>query len=418
MLEVDVCVGVGVGVGVKSKGVKSVVEKRLVLPFNGLKDDNLCCGIRQNHGLYTQCESVVVNGEEYCKKCSGEARKNPSGKPNYGRIEDRVALPIMSYRDPKGKSPTSYKKVMKKLKISYEEAMEEAGKRNIILDEIHFVEDKVIEKKVKIQEASDKKKGRPKKEKKILEISDDSSSDLFASLVAKANEEVEDVVEESESESVVSESESVADSIIDVVLEKSMDVVVNHEKKEKKEKDKMAAKEQKAIEKEAALKVKAEKDAALKAEKEAVKAEKAAKDAAAKAEKAEKDAAAKAEKALKEAAAKAEKAEKDAIKVVEPEKQKKVASNKKPKVVVASDIPKAVALSNEPIVAVAVEAVKEDEPDKVKRFEFEGKQYLKSKKTGIIYNLEQDVIGKWNKAENKIDFLEQDSEEEEEDYEN
>ena len=55
-----------------------------------------------------------------------------------------------------------------------------------------------------------------------------------------------------------------------------------------------------------------------------------------------------------------------------------------------------------------------EEEDVVKRITFEGKQYLKSKKTGIIYNMDQDVIGKWNEKEGKIDFEE---EEQEEDYE-
>ena len=58
----------------------------------------------------------------------------------------------------------------------------------------------------------------------------------------------------------------------------------------------------------------------------------------------------------------------------------------------------------------------EDEPDVVKRFEFEGVKYLKSKNTGIIYNLEQDVIGKWNEKTGKIDFEEAGSEEEEDEY--
>lgn len=56
----------------------------------------------------------------------------------------------------------------------------------------------------------------------------------------------------------------------------------------------------------------------------------------------------------------------------------------------------------------------DNEPDVVKRFEFEGKKYLKSKKTGIIYNMEQDVIGKWNDTSNKIDFSSTEEEVEEE----
>jgi len=57
----------------------------------------------------------------------------------------------------------------------------------------------------------------------------------------------------------------------------------------------------------------------------------------------------------------------------------------------------------------------EEEADVVKKIDFEGKKYLKSKKTGIIYNMDQDVIGKWNESKQRIDFNET-GEESEEDY--
>ena len=56
-------------------------------------------------------------------------------------------------------------------------------------------------------------------------------------------------------------------------------------------------------------------------------------------------------------------------------------------------------------------------------YEFEGKKYLKSKKTGVVYdyteyvkNGEQVVIGKWNDNSNKIDFNKTSDEEEEDEY--
>ena len=55
-----------------------------------------------------------------------------------------------------------------------------------------------------------------------------------------------------------------------------------------------------------------------------------------------------------------------------------------------------------------------EEADVVKKIMFEGKKYLKSKNTGIIYNMEQDVIGKWNEEKNRIDFDETGEESEEE----
>jgi len=65
----------------------------------------------------------------------------------------------------------------------------------------------------------------------------------------------------------------------------------------------------------------------------------------------------------------------------------------------------------------------EEEPDVVKKIEFEGKKYLKSKKSGIIYdyqeyvkNGEQVMVGKWNESKNKIDFNKAADEESEEEY--
>ena len=66
----------------------------------------------------------------------------------------------------------------------------------------------------------------------------------------------------------------------------------------------------------------------------------------------------------------------------------------------------------------------DDEPEVVKKIDFEGKKYLKSKKTGIIYdymeytkNGDQIVIGKWDEVNNKINFKESDEEESEDEYE-
>ena len=55
----------------------------------------------------------------------------------------------------------------------------------------------------------------------------------------------------------------------------------------------------------------------------------------------------------------------------------------------------------------------EEDPDVVKKIKFEGATYLKSKKSGIVYNMEQDVIGKWDEATQKIIFNPVDAELEE-----
>ena len=66
--------------------------------------------------------------------------------------------------------------------------------------------------------------------------------------------------------------------------------------------------------------------------------------------------------------------------------------------------------------------VAEVEADVVKKIEVDGKKYLKSKATGVIYDYEvyvstseQVVVGKWNEASNSIEF-EKGGEECEEEY--
>ena len=98
------------------------------MPFTGLMRNECCRALVQNHGLYTQCLSEIKD-EMYCKKCG------PS--PKHGTIMERLEKGS-EFRDSKGKGPVAYMKVLKKLKISREEAEAEAGKLNIILDEKHF----------------------------------------------------------------------------------------------------------------------------------------------------------------------------------------------------------------------------------------------------------------------------------------
>lgn len=378
---------------VKEKAL--VVKSKYPMPFSGTVKEGCCSGLRQNHGLYTQCETSLKLDEKYCNKCG------PS--PQFGTIEQRLAVGLMEFRDSKGKGPTHFTKVMKKLKISQEEVEEEAGKLNIIINRIHFEEEKVEK----------REKGRPKKPRKIVEL-EENSTDLFAALVAKANEESDD----SEEDESADEKISIAESIIDTVLDKVSVTVENNEKKAEKEALKEAEKQKKEEEKQVLIQKKAaekaEKDALKEAEKQALIQKKEAEKALKEAEKQKKEA----EKAEKEAEKQALIQKKEAEKALkEAEKQKKEAE-KKPVTVKAVEV-KAVPVKAVPVKAVkkAKVEVEEEEEDVVKRFEFEGVKYLKSKKTGIIYNMEQDVIGKWNDKTGKIDFEEAGSEEEEEEYE-
>ena len=139
------------------------------------------------------------------------------------------------------------------------------------------------------------------------------------------------------------------------------------------------------------------------------------------AEKAEKEAKLLAEKVareLKKAKEEEEKlAKKAALELAKAEKEAKLAAEKAEKEAKKASKKPAAAAVKEP------EPDVEEEPDVVKKIEFEGKKYLKSKKTGIVYdyteyvkNGEQVIVGKYNDATNKIDFNKASDEEEEEEY--
>ena len=374
----------------KSKVVVVKEKARFALPFNGECSEHSCQALRQNNGLYTQCQFARKGDKSYCKPCQQLADKSEDGVPEYGTIMQRLSVDIFEYVDPKGRKPVSYTKVMKKYKLTEEQVLEEAGRLNITINPGHFVAPVQETKRGRPASAKEAKepkglKGRPKKAKKVLEIEGDED-DLFASLVADAN------------------------------LEEEEEVEVEVEVKDTKEAQRLKKEEQR-------LKEKAEKEAKLaaeKAEKEAKlaaeKAEKEAKLAAKELEKKQKEEQRLKEKAEKEAKLAADKAEKEAkIAAEKAEKEAKLAAEKEAKLAADKGGKKKKVV--EPVVE------EEDEPDVVKKIEFEGKKYLKSKKTGIIYdyteyvkNGDQVVVGKWNESKNKIDFTET-SEESEEEYE-
>jgi len=348
---------------VVDKGVKVVKEKAskqaFPLPYNGECVIDKCCALRQNSGLYTQCQSSPKKNNEYCKQCQLNADNN-NGMPEYGTIKMRNAVGILEYVDPKGRKPVSYTKVMKKYKIDQGAVMEEAAKFGMNVNAEHFLVAS-SEKKKGRPAAADKiikekgSKGRPKKEKKVLQIEGDDD-DLFASLVADANS----------------------------------NVVVEPAKKRGKSEEDEAKKQQEKAEKEAKrLQEKEDKLAALALEKEI------------------KIATEKAIRELKKAKDEEEKLmKKIALEEAKKAKEDKLAAKK----------------SSKPV-AAAAPTNEEEEADVVKKIEFEGKKYLKSKKTGIIYdyveytqNGEQVIVGHWNETKNQIDFNKASEEEEEEDY--
>ena len=364
----------------------SVPKAAFPLPYNGEFHGECCYALRQNNGLYTQCTGSRRKDSEFCKSCATTMQKTGAEIPEYGTIQQRMAVGIFEYVDPKGRRPIAYTKVMKKYKIDQEKVLEEAGKLNITINPEHFVAPAEDSKRGRPKAEKEPKtkgvKGRPKKEKKRLMIDCEDDEDLLEALIKEANREDDD-----EDEGIVIKKKVAGKSDEDKELERIT---------------KEAEKEAKRIAAENAKKEKEAKLAAEKAEKEAKKEQ---------------------ERIAREEKKKAEEAEKEAKRIAlenaKKEKEAKLAAEKEAKRIAAENAKKE--KSSKKAAPKEAEAEEDDEPDVVKKIEFEGKKYFKSKKTGIVYDYNElkttgneVVVGKWNDSTNKIDFA--NSEEEEEDY--
>ena len=330
---------------VKDEEVKEKVvipKPKFPLPYNGEFNDTYCYALRQNNGLYTQCSGVRGNAQ-FCKSCAKQMQKTGSDMPEYGTIQQRQAVNIFEYLDPNGRKPIAYTKIMKKYKITNEEVLEEAGKYNIIINNEHFIapEEETKRGRRKTEDKTEEKpkgvKGRPKKEKKVLQLEGDDDEDLFAALVEEANNAQEEDHDVSPNKNIVSDEET------------EVDAYERLEREALKEKENVTKKEQERLEREAKKKAEEEEKAAKKSSKKE--------------------------------------------KEVKPAKEEEDDDDEE----------------------------EDEEPDIVKKIEHDGKKYLKSKKTGIIYDYnkyvkegEQIKVGRWNEKTNKIDFEENDEESEEE----
>ena len=171
------------------------------LPWTGEVRAGFCTGLRLNHGLHTQCTMVPMAGGCYCKTCQKQADSNANGKPTYGCVEDRKAVGLSEYRDPKGKQSVPYATVMQKLNISKSDAEAEAAKIGITIPSEVFEERKLTRGRPKkdasasdtdssqdSQKSVKKARGRPKKAQKAVDS--ENGDDLISALVAKANSAV------------------------------------------------------------------------------------------------------------------------------------------------------------------------------------------------------------------------------------
>jgi hypothetical protein len=328
--------------------VKKSIKPSFPLPFikERVNSDG-CQGIAYDRGLFTQCLKNRMENGLFCKGCQSEADNNASGCPDCGTVESRLVADLYTFKDPNGRSPVSYVKVLNKLKLTTDFVVEEAGKLNIIIPNEHFV---IIE---KVKNPPSGSRGRPKKVGGTIEAED--VIDLFAKLSCDTG--YDNILEESDDDKSVKTSKTkLSDeekAIKKAELEEERaqrkaerELKAANEKAEKeakrlaeiaeKEAKRLAEKAKKEAEKEAEKEAKrlaekdAEKDAekeAEKAKKEAEKAEKEAKKEAERVEKAKKEA----EKEAKKEAEKAEKAEKEAKRLAEIAKKETEKAEKEAK---------------------------------------------------------------------------------------
>jgi hypothetical protein len=167
--------------------------KKMMLPFCGRIDDERCQGIKINYGLYTQCENNMFQ-KNLCKTCHKQSEKNSDGKPNYGTIDERLDK---NYKDKIGKEPIKYSKFMEKMNITREMAEKEAEEQGVTIPEEEFEIKKTgrgrPKKSTSTTDTSDeesiaepKKRGRPPKEKKVIE-NGNVGDDLIKNLIEEAN---------------------------------------------------------------------------------------------------------------------------------------------------------------------------------------------------------------------------------------
>jgi hypothetical protein len=334
--------------------------------------ENGCQGLAYNRGLFTQCQKSRMENGTFCSGCQGECDKNASGCPDCGTVEQRVATGLYEFKDSKGRSPISYLKVLAKLKLSTEQAIEEAGKMNLEIDEEHFV----VAEKVK-GKAGTSSRGRPKRPSAQVEAN--NVEDLFAGLTAESEELGEEIEEKPGKGSKKSK--------------------LTEEEKETKRLELEAERAAKKLERDAKLaQEKLEREAKRAAEAEQRKQEREAKLAL--------------EKAEREAARLKEKEERDAKKAAEKAAHKK--SSKSSKSETKSEN---VAPTGTPVVTPVAPAAPAPAKVTVTRIQIGGKQYLKSS-ANILYDPDtKEELGLYDPETKTIKPLpEDDEEEEEEDY--
>ena len=351
-----------------------------------------CDGLKMNGGLFTQCTNKPMATGELCKTCQKQA--DASGKPTCGLASEREAEGE-AWRDPKGRAPVAFGKVMQKEGLNQEVVEREMtrlfGKGDY---EAYFVMPEKTTKKAKKEDGEKKQRGRPKKNKEVVALTE--SDDLIATLIAQARTESDGVQK-------VAEEETTEKPVEEETKEEAVEAVAPAEKPKKVKKAKLTEEEKaaakqakadaKAAAKEEAKAAKAAEKAAAKeeakqaklAEKEAAKQAKAAEKAAAKEE------AKQAKLAEKEAAKAAKAAEKAAAKEAKKAEKKTTKKTKKTEVVEEPEAPVEELTADSPVEEV-----------KVRKVTLGDVEYLMDQENTVYDLATQEPIGVWDEATQTI----------------
>jgi hypothetical protein len=438
----------------KPEKKKAEKKARALFPLPFSKENVLetgCQGLAYNGGLFTQCPKECIASLNYCKGCQSEIDKN--GSTTNGTVGQRLACELMEFKDPKGRKPVAYMKIMEKQKLTREQVETEAGKQNLKIDEMHFVAGEKKEKKKKVetvtvaveddllaqlmddleedsvdletleepsaQQQADEKaalhsvKEAEKAEKalKKQQQADEKAAKEAEVALKKQQQADEKAAKEAEvalkkqqqaDEKAAKDAEKAAKAqkIADEKAAKAQQIADEKAAKEAEKAakaqqiaDEKAAKAQQIADEKAALRsAKAQQIADEKAAKEAEKAQKIAEEKAAKEQKIAEEKALKKEEGIK-------KLKEQQKKATTPEKKQKEAKSAEP---VAEPVVEPVA---EPVVAAPKKVT-------VKRITIEGKQYLKTA-DNLLYNPEtKEEMGIYDPVTNTIKALPDDSEDE------
>jgi len=267
----------------KTKDVASAPKRskaKLPLPFTGEVFDDCCHAIVFNSGLFTQClkEPTPTSQNSLCKTCEKQAEKNPTGSPSLGYISERVERGE-DWRDPSGRQPVPYTKVMKAKKFTQEEVMAQVrlDKMNINL--------------TIFDEPENEKRGRKKGGKKtetqaVFEDEDDGTLGALIREVKDSESDTSETSKTSKTSSKKSKEEREAEKKEKAAQKSETDMMKAEEKRMKdlkKEEDKIVKEQEKKVkeqQKEAIRLLKEKKDEEKRLAKEAKEQQKAAKEAA------------------------------------------------------------------------------------------------------------------------------------------